>query len=458
MVDLAKVTKEDAKTAAIEFLGIFAMWTDCFFDNKAGARLLKLNEADYEGGDIHYDSVPIEPLKDYIANSHLHEAVFVKKIEQIFDFAKWGTGTTKTENGEYLIDGLYIYNWIIELGSFRHMFARDVGSEVSENTFPPILFKDDGLNMLDAWMGNKGLVIDILITITDAAYARWQLTEGGSLTLKEMALLAGVSIKTIRNAISSKGNDQLILKAGDKDIDSDEAYRWLITKKGFTGPFSFNEEPAYQSYEILGHFRHHCFVLRKLANLEIIDLSKAMKWNESLTEAYVNLENLAVTQSLALLTPQALMALGKFYQSKNLTTFVIEGSKILAFVVAELQAKTLFDDSITNKAINAFINEFGEPSRTTVKVKAWDICHALGAVIAINGLKAHIWLPYPPNALKIPDNADIYPSEKARSSNTYASPGLGHGLPALKLVVHSDTELNDCITFIKSFRDLLLTS
>ena len=57
MVDLTKITKDDAKEAAIKFLGIFAMWTDCFFDGKAGARLLKIDELSYEGGDIisHYD-------------------------------------------------------------------------------------------------------------------------------------------------------------------------------------------------------------------------------------------------------------------------------------------------------------------------------------------------------------------------------------------------------------------
>ena len=342
MVDLTKVTKEDAKEAAIEFLVIFAMWTDCFFDNKAGARLIKLNEADYEGGDIHYDSVPIEPLKDYIANSHLHEAVFVKKIEQIFDFAKWGTGATKTAGG-LLIDGLYVSDWLTELGSFRNMFGRINSYKAYHNPFPPISFKDDGLNMLDACIGNKGLVIDILMTITDAAYARWRLTEDLGLTLEEMALLAGVSIKTVRNAISSKGHDRLIINAGEKVIECEEAYRWLITKKGFTGPFSYDEEPAYQSYEILGHFRHHCFVLRQLAKLDIADLTKALKWNASLTEAYISLENLNPIKTLDLLTPETLKALANFYQSKHINTFVVEGSKIIASVVAEIRAKALFN-------------------------------------------------------------------------------------------------------------------
>jgi hypothetical protein len=199
------------------------------------------------------------------------------------------------------------------------------------------------VNNLEVFNIKGNLILDILLTITDAAYARWKLTDYHQLTLEEIALLAGVGIKTVRNAVSSKGHDRLVIAAGEKDIDHDEAYRWLLTKKGFTGPFSYDAEPSYESYETLGQFRHHCFVLRKLANLEIADLSKSMGWDELLTDAYTNLENLVATESLELLIPVVLMALGNFYQSKYLTTFVVEGSKILASVVAELRAKTLFN-------------------------------------------------------------------------------------------------------------------
>ena len=329
MVDLANVTKEDAKTAAIEFLATFAMWTDCFYDGKAGARLLKIEEASYNGGDrtpVSEDDDPTdEEIKKYIAESHLEDAIFVKKIVQIFDFAKSGIET------EYE-DGYGILDLMIELGSFRHVF----GSR------PKLCFKDNGINQLD----ERGL--DILLAVTETAYARWNFVQGGYVSLEDVALLAGVSIKTIRNAVSSKGHDKLNL-SGSKNhegkllVDNDEAYRWLVTKRGFTGPFLYDEEPSYQTYEILGHFRHHCFVLRKLANLEITDLSTNLDWDESVADAYINLENLAATESLELLTPVILMALGNFYQAKYLTTLVVEGSKIVASVVAELRAKQLFN-------------------------------------------------------------------------------------------------------------------
>ncbi|UOA07112.1 hypothetical protein [Methylobacter sp. S3L5C] len=342
MVDLAKITKDDAKEAAIKFLGILAMWTDCLFDGKAGARLLNIDQLGYEGGDIHYDG-STEALESYILSSNLAEAVFVTKIEQIFEFAKWGTGSIKNELGDHLIDGNHLIDLLTEFGSFRNVFERKSGRRLGQTTLPFLPFKDDGVNNLEVFNIKGNLILDILLTITDAAYARWKLTDYHQLTLEEIALLAGVGIKTVRNAVSSKGHDRLVIAAGEKYIDHDEAYRWLLTKKGFTGPFSYDAEPSYESYETLGQFRHHCFVLRKLANLEITDLSKSMGWDELLTDAYTNLENLVATESLELLTPVLLMALGNFYQSLYLTTFVVEGSKILASVVAELRAKTLFN-------------------------------------------------------------------------------------------------------------------
>lgn len=324
MIDLSKITKEDAKQAAINFLSVFALWTDCFFDGKAGARLLNIDVESYIGGAE--DELPtVEEVSRYIAESQLSEAVFVKKIVEIFDFAKNGI-ETEYESGYSLLD------LMIEFGSFRHVF----GSR------PELCFRDNGISQLD----DRG--IDILIAVTETAYTRWCLSEGASdLTFEQMALLAGVSIKTIRNAVSSKGHDRLVV-SGSKDSDGNllidyyEAYRWLITKKGFTGPFLYDEEPTYQSYEILGQFRHHCFVLRQLAKLDIADLTKTLKWNVPLTEAYISLENLNPTESLELLTPETLKALANFYQSKHINTFVVEGSKIIASVVAEIRAKALF--------------------------------------------------------------------------------------------------------------------
>lgn len=334
MITLSKLTKKDAKKAAMEFLGIIAMWTDCFFDEKAGARLLKIDEESYEGGDIHYDSSPPDVLDKYISQSDLENSVFVRRICEIFEFAQTGTWNGMDSiNGTKYFDA-WILETVIELGSFINIFDKR----------PILSFKDNGVAILG---GEDDPILDTLFMVTDAAYARWKLLEhADSLTLDEIALLAGVGLKTVRNAASSKGHDRLIT-SGRKDdktvVDPEEAYRWLLTKKGFTGPFLYHEEPPYNTYETLGQFRHHCYVLRTLAKLEIADLAKQLGWNESHTQAYTDLENLDVTEKLSILTPNTWLELGKFYKSENLNTFVVEGSRILASVVAEYRAKQLFN-------------------------------------------------------------------------------------------------------------------
>ncbi len=68
-----------------------------------------------------------------------------------------------------------------------------------------------------------------------------------------------------------------------------------------------------------------------------------MRWNFKLETAYTYLENLNINQELSLLTSEILLDLANFYQKQNVNTFVIEGSRILASVIAEEHAKSLFN-------------------------------------------------------------------------------------------------------------------
>ncbi len=116
-------------------------------------------------------------------------------------------------------------------------------------------------------------------------------------------------------------------------------------------------------------------------------------------------------------------------------------------------------NKLITRAIDVFSAEFGAPSRTTAKVLSWDIRHDLGAVIQIDGPNreqgVYIWLPYPSEGQVVPEIAMEYPGESGRHSNTYASPGLSRGLPAIKLFVPTETQLRETIDFIKAFRDSL---
>jgi len=103
------------------------------------------------------------------------------------------------------------------------------------------------------------------------------------------------------------------------------------------------------------------------------------------------------------------------------------------------------------------VAEFGTPNRQTTKVIAWTLRPNMGVVLQIDQpireQAAFVWLPYPEDGQQIPEAALEYPAEVGRHSNTYPSPGLGRGQPALKICVKTEAEGEDTISFIKAFRD-----
>lgn len=116
-------------------------------------------------------------------------------------------------------------------------------------------------------------------------------------------------------------------------------------------------------------------------------------------------------------------------------------------------------DSMRSRVVEAFHREFGATSRETSKIKAWDLRSGLGVVVQIDQPNreqaAYVWTPYPPDNQPVPEIALEYPGEAGRHSNTYPSPGLGRGLPVLKLVIRTESELNDSLKYIRDLRDRL---
>jgi hypothetical protein len=117
------------------------------------------------------------------------------------------------------------------------------------------------------------------------------------------------------------------------------------------------------------------------------------------------------------------------------------------------------NNKLLTRTIETFEGEFGAPIRTTEKVLAWDLRNDMGVVVQIDQpvreQGALVWLPYPPDGQTIPEIAFEYPGESGRHSNTYASPGLKRGMPALRLFVRSEAELAETVRYIKAFRDSL---
>lgn len=107
--------------------------------------------------------------------------------------------------------------------------------------------------------------------------------------------------------------------------------------------------------------------------------------------------------------------------------------------------------------LKRFDQEFGQPSRQTIKVIEWTFGHDASAVVQLDqpagAQAALIWLPYPADGEAVPEIALEYPAEAGRHSNTYAAPGLRRGVPALRLTVSSLDELAATVAYIKAMRE-----
>ncbi|NOI89785.1 hypothetical protein F0235_04935 [Vibrio splendidus] len=106
-----------------------------------------------------------------------------------------------------------------------------------------------------------------------------------------------------------------------------------------------------------------------------------------------------------------------------------------------------------NKTIAALSEKLGVPTRETKKALAWDITSGFGVVVQIDqpstSEHALVWLPHNADALKeLSCEKVVYPEEKGRHSNTYASPGLKRGDAAIRAKIKTEQELNELLSFL----------
>ncbi len=313
-----KFTKKDAEFAAVQFSCGLYEWTRSFTGSPNG---ISFERDVFVSGK--YDSSLIE-------KNNFRDGEFAQNITSIFDFAETGTwqGVNIFDDQEVLENQLG--EILTPLAAFDEVFSKDI----------------DFQEYFEVKVGSL-FIIDILRDVVNAAFARYRLIDG-TLSLEEIALLGNVSLKTVQNAVSSKSKDRLVVsstmtyKGGKSAIDAQEARRWLLTKKGFTGPYFLDDLPTYDEYLTLGQFQHHCLSLLKNAGLELSDIKQKLSWSDELVKAFTNIIEQKVNDDLNLITPLLIKQFGEAVSYPKLKQFVTEGSKIIASTLAEYQATLLF--------------------------------------------------------------------------------------------------------------------
>ena len=105
-----------------------------------------------------------------------------------------------------------------------------------------------------------------------------------------------------------------------------------------------------------------------------------------------------------------------------------------------------------DEVISRFDRLFGHPTRRTQKVVAWEARPDAGVVVFLDipskGDYAKVCVPCPRGEIQIPVSAKRAHPER-RHSNTFASPGLSHGAPALYFWVRDTNELDQLVAFIR---------
>lgn len=99
-----------------------------------------------------------------------------------------------------------------------------------------------------------------------------------------------------------------------------------------------------------------------------------------------------------------------------------------------------------SRTIANFSDRLGPADRETKKALAWNLTSGFGIVVQQDQPQsasyALVWLPYSEELVSsLAIEKEIYPSDKGRHSNTYASPGLTKGEMAVRLKVSTEAEL-----------------
>jgi hypothetical protein len=100
--------------------------------------------------------------------------------------------------------------------------------------------------------------------VVDRAVARWKLDGSEQLSFREVALLAGLDERTVRNAASSKGKGRLKTENfdGKTFVNATTAYAWLARKKGFK-PTTYEKENAQMEASEFSNVDEFCVYLHR---------------------------------------------------------------------------------------------------------------------------------------------------------------------------------------------------
>jgi len=322
------VTREKAIQAAEQFLSGFARYTETYFGEGTAAKILDIdpNITLDEFADIKQDEGYSDP-------TDFGQFEFVALIADVYDYAATGYCSYQSP-GERLSD----------LQPFWEVF------------------KESTINLMDAYANffieitiDEKPILDILWDVSNTAMARMKLPGGedwDDLTLAEVASLAGISVKAVRNAANNKGPNQLrITKKGSSVIvNPEDALIWLRRRGDFKEYKPYDDGPIpVQSYENIEEFILNIHAICQTKDLNIQEAFPEIKLDKHHAVSMPSLENGTVGFEVSGVSATQLYEFAVKVNVDDPSVFAIEGMKVIGAFNAVEKAKS--ELSLTNKGV-----------------------------------------------------------------------------------------------------------
>ncbi len=252
--------------------------------------------------------------KPLSAGRLIEESAFLSRMRQVYDFVTtgiWDTGSLE-EFGH-------------ELEAYQQLCRLELESHGGASLAPSI-----DPQRLPSPQQMCGLVLE-------HAVARGSLLRGESLTLSEVAMLAGLAEKTIRMAANPKNPDRLVTyKDGHNTyVTADEALRWLSDRPGFRPTRMADDARTVRAYGSVDSLARHCKQLRADAGLTLPELFKQLAWKKPLQTTYRQLEEAAADLDPRPLGIPQLSKLGQALGVSDVRQFTKQAALVLAPLAIE---------------------------------------------------------------------------------------------------------------------------
>jgi hypothetical protein len=191
-------------------------------------------------------------------------------------------------------------------------------------------------------IGNQmisGAACDKVREVLEHMAARDALRHGRLMDLRQMALLAGLSEKTVRMAAmrTGEGPELITVRRDNRTwVEPEEALRWLSTKRNFR-PTRFRDRDMLQAIAPtnLSQLQWVLRSLRERIGLPVNELASRLGWDARTTNEYERLEQGEPTFDPAPLSVSRLIALGQILGMKDPRAFARAAARVLAELIIE---------------------------------------------------------------------------------------------------------------------------